>query len=64
MKTVRRLLLGLAMLLAVLGAGVASASTTTSGKATFVGTLAEDSTGGVYHARLRGCASTAPAVPT
>jgi hypothetical protein len=52
MKNVRHLLIGLAMVLAVLGAGVASASTTW-GKVTFVGTIAEDRSGGGFHARLR-----------
>jgi hypothetical protein len=52
MKNVRHLLIGLTMVLAVLSAGVASASSTW-GKAIFVGTFVEDNSDGVFHARLR-----------
>jgi hypothetical protein len=53
MKDVRHLrLLGLAMVLAVFDAGVASAATTV-GKVTFVGTIGEEVISNVYHARLR-----------
>ena len=64
MKAVRHLLTGLALALAVFGAGVASAATTW-GKVTFVGTISEDNADG-YHARLRvlvhGTCDTDPAV--
>jgi hypothetical protein len=51
MKNVRRLLLGMAMALAVLNAGVASAATTW-GTVTFVGTISEESHDGGFSARL------------
>jgi hypothetical protein len=52
MKAFQHLLPGLVMALAVLGAGIASASTTW-GKVTFVGTISEENSGGVFSARLR-----------
>ena len=62
MKNVRRLLLGMAMALAVLNASVASAATT-AGKVTFVGTVFEESL--MEHtAHASGCALTARAIPT
>ena len=52
MKAVRHLLMGVAMILAVLVAGVASASSAV-GKVTFVGTISEENSDIGYHARLR-----------